>query len=95
MYLENVKQQLITRKYCTIFSVVLIAGIIVLFSISFMVCSTQVELEDELITQEESNRNNNYVKDLSYGKDNIYYKSTYSNSIIKINCINNNINIIM
>ncbi len=53
MSLENVKQQLITRKYCTIFSFVLIAGIIVLFSISFMVCSTQVELADELGTQEE------------------------------------------
>ncbi len=53
MSFENVKQQRITRKYCTIFSVVLIAGIIVLFSISFMVYSTQFELEDELGTQEE------------------------------------------
>jgi hypothetical protein len=32
------------------------------------------------------------LKDLSYDKDNSYYKSTDSNSIIKINCINNNIN---
>ncbi len=53
MSLENVKQQVITRKYCTIFSVVLIAGINVLFSISFMVCSRQAELEYELGTQEE------------------------------------------
>ena len=34
-------------------AIVLIAGIIVLFSLSFMVCSTQVELENELGTQEE------------------------------------------
>jgi hypothetical protein len=55
----------------------------------------QVELEDKIgHDDKKSHGNDNYkLKDLSYGKDNSYYKSTDSSSIIKINCINNNINI--
>jgi hypothetical protein len=58
-----------------------------------MVGSTQVELEDEIGHDgKKSHGNDNYKwKDLSYGKDNSYYKSTDRSSIIKINCINNNI----
>ena len=46
------------------------------------------------IHNKKSYGNDNYeLKDISYGKDNSYYKSTDSSNIIKINCISNNINI--
>ena len=58
-----------------------------------MVCSTQVELADELSHNKKLYRNDNYVKDLSNGKDYNYYKSTDHSSIIKIDYITNHSNI--
>ena len=64
----TVEQQLITQK-CVIF---ILVGIIALSSSSFMVGSTQAELEEDELENDnkKSYRNDNYeLKDLSYGKD--------------------------
>ncbi|MGI9011828.1 MAG: hypothetical protein ACR2F1_11660 [Nitrososphaeraceae archaeon] len=68
VYPATVEQQLITRK-CVIF---ILVGIIALSSPSYMVGSTQAELEEDELENDnkKSYRNDNYeLKDLSYGKD--------------------------